>query len=237
MGALTPRRCLPDELPRVAAAATRIFRKPAAPGDLRREYPLLFDAANAPHLWIVERAGEILAHVGFCTSEAQLGEERARVACFGAVFTVESERGQGLSTALLTEAVADARAQGASVGLISGSRSLYQRFGFEPRPPTTFHLAPATGAAPSDLEIAVATPADGPALAALYDAEPVRFLRPPVDWRRLLDSRTVFYGPGRVLMVRRRGCLLAYAAFEGRTVELASIGPAVRAMELAGDRT
>jgi hypothetical protein len=74
--------------------------------------------------------------------------------------------------------------------------------------------------------------ADAPALAALYDAEPVRILRSAGDWKALLAASVLVAWPARIWVVRRAGRITAYLAVQQR-------GPSPRqgrVMEHAGDR-
>jgi GNAT superfamily N-acetyltransferase len=228
----SPRGCRPDEVARVAAAASAIFLHPRYPGaDMAAWYPLLFEPANAPRLRIVERNGQILSHAGFCLREVRLGELRARVACFGAVFTTDARRGQGLGTLVVEDAVAEARAAGAQIGLVSGWRGLYQRLGFSPAPPAVRHRGPPEGSVGGELSIIAATAAHIPTLAALHGAEPIHFERSPGDWARLLAAGIVMMAPGSVLLLRRAGRPVAYAAVERRARD-----GRVPVREVAGDR-
>ncbi len=214
---ITPRACRVGEVAAVAAAATAIFRAPPRSGDMAAEYPLLFDEEHADRLRVIERGGVILSHAGFWLGEAVLGPAgRARIACFGAVFTRPGQEGRGLGSAALADAVATARAMGAQVGLISGQRSLYERLGFSPMPPA---IGYAPGPGPCLGTWSQADPGD---VARLYDAEAVRFVRSPRDWHRLLAAGTVFYGPGTVRQLDRA----AYVAVDA----------ASRVLEFAGDR-
>jgi hypothetical protein len=233
---------------------------------MARRFPLLFDPANAGRLWIVEEDGRIVAHAGYCAPGASLAGTSARVVCFGAIFTEPDRRRRGLASAVLAAALAAARAEGAQLAMISGERPLYRRLGFEPLPATSFLIASATAHPypPSTLpladggeraidrladtfiprpisegawEVLRATKADVAALAALHDAEPVRFVRSPDDWLKLLKAGTVFYGPGAVMLVRRDERAVAYAALERRSTTLPGGGTIVRAVEIAGDRS
>jgi predicted N-acetyltransferase YhbS len=234
-GPYTLRPCTAAEVASVAAAATALFRAPGT-GDMAREYPLLFDEANAAHLWVAERAGTLLAHAGAWLGQVRALGETIPVACFGAVFTQPAARGRGLGSEVLAAAVRAARAAGARLGLVSGSRPLYQRLGFAQIPPTSFVVAGGGSTAPTPLDVAPAREEDSGALADLYSAEPIHFVRSPEDWRRLLACRTVFYGPGHVFVVRAGGRPVAYAAVQGKPTTLPGLGPAFRAVELAGDR-
>ena len=224
------RPCQPQDLPRVTAAANAVFRAPPRVGDMGREYPLLFDARHADRLWIAEEApgGALLAHAGYALFDAVVPGRRLRVACFGSVFTDPAHRGRGLATLLLERGAEAARAAGAALALISGSRGLYQRLGFDPLPPVGFHLCPAA-AGPVEARPATAADAgDIAALIALQEREPSRFVRAADDWARLLDAGVVFYNPGAVWLFGREGRPVAYAAVEDRA--------SLRAPEVGGDR-
>ncbi len=196
-------------------------------------YPLLFDPANAGHLWIVERDGQLLSHAGFCLGEADIQGRTVRTACFGAVFTVEAARGQGLAAQALAAAIAAASAAGAEWGIISGSGALYARAGFVRLAALPTYRVPA--AAPV-VSVEPATLSDVPALAALYDAEPIRFRRSPSEWRQLLAAGILFVGPATVWVVRKNARAFAYLAVNDDALDDPGFVRVFRALEVAGDR-
>jgi hypothetical protein len=75
-----------------------------------------------------------------------------------------------------------------------------------------------------------------PAIMALHAAEPVRFVRPPADWERLVSCGVIFYDPARLFTVERGGRAVAYLVLGRRTDASAAAGDAWRALELGGDR-
>jgi len=193
-------------------------------------YPLLFDPGSADQLRVVERAGAIVSHAGFALFDAQLAERTARVACFGAVFTLPRWRGQGMASAALADAVTVARARGAEFALISGDRPLYARLGFRPISPARRTRGIAPGAA-HGLRVRRAGLDDAAALAALYDTQLVRFRRSPRDWARLLAARVVMFGPGDIWIVED-----AAAGPCGYLAVQRSPGRAPQALEVVGDQ-
>ena len=200
-----------------------------------QNYPLLFAPENAGNLVLaVEPGGRIAAHSGFTLRAAVLLGQPARVACFGAVFTVDDQRGRGLGTRLFQAALDRARAGGAEIALVSGARGMYQRAGFAPYPLCRRYRVP-EGAATAVRLVPYAQEAVED-LARLHDGEPTRFLRTPAEWRALAGAGVVFHHPGRLFLVAPAagGPPLAYLAVATPAAPLGDRGP--RVLELAGDR-
>ena len=156
----------------------------------------------------------------------------------GAVFTVSEARGQRLATRLLENVLADAR-RGTDLVLASGDRDLYRRQGLEPTPPLArFRVTTPGAAAPSGLEVRALDPAsaDVDAVAALYDAEPVHFVRPLEDWRRLLAAGMLVDAPATFHTVCRAGRIVAYVAVQRESRRPDGTKRPRRALELAGDK-
>jgi hypothetical protein len=156
----------------------------------------------------------VVAHSGYRVQDASIFGCTLRVACIGAVCTAPDFRGKGLATRLFHDSLAAMRAEGADLLMISGGRGLYTRNGAVPAATSrqaTFDPA-AFPSWDSDAEVAPATAADAPRLAALYRAEPVRFLRPPAEWAGILAGRWCMNRPARLLAIRRGGEMVAYAA-------------------------
>jgi predicted N-acetyltransferase YhbS len=227
-----PRACRTHELAALARAVNAVFRPSG--GDLVRELPLLLCPANVDNLRVVVAAdGAIAAHAGLCVRQARLAGVTVRVGTLGAVFTRPEDRGHGLASAVVADALAVARGQGVDLALVSGDRNLYLRLGFAPVPPARCWRAPPAAAAPlsPDLTLAAADAAvadDVAALAALHDAEAVRFVRPRADWDALLAAGVVMDGPASLWLVRRRARPIAYLAVRHRASR--------RVLEHAGDR-
>ena len=229
-----------EDLPRLVAAADRVFRQPLRPGvgSMGHDYPLLFDPANAGNLWLAQdAAGEVIAHAGFTLSGASAAGVRTKVACFGAVFTVTEHQGKGLASQVFAAAAAHARASGADLALVSGERGLYERAGFFTYPPCRRYRVASDQQAPSGAT-ARPVPFQPGALAdvmSLQAAEPVRFERSEADWVRLLGTGVLFFYPARLFLIERAGRPVAYAGVA--LLESAeSPGPIARVLEMAGDR-
>ena len=84
------------------------------------------------HLRLVHREGAILAHMAITFRAMRLGERLITVAGLGDVATAPEARGRGLAGALLTQAIALAKASPAEFFLLFGDRPLYAGAGFRP---------------------------------------------------------------------------------------------------------
>jgi predicted N-acetyltransferase YhbS len=160
--------------------------------EMFHDYPQLFNEANREHLRVVAAGGKVVCHVGFTERPASLSGCRIDVACIGAVATLPEQRGRGYASAAFQDACERAAADGVDVMLISGGRGLYTRvgcravgrdWGFSLTPQTAPRLAALPGVAgTAHYTLAPAGPQQIGALRALYQREPVRFLRPLEDW-------------------------------------------------------
>ena len=160
--------------------------------EMFHDYPQLFNEANREHLRVVATGGKVVCHVGFTERPASLSGCRIDVACIGAVATLPEQRGRGYASAAFQDACERAAADGVDVMLISGGRGLYTRvgcravgrdWGFSLTPQTALRLAALPGVAgTAHYTLAPAGPPQIGALRALYQREPVRFLRPLEDW-------------------------------------------------------
>ena len=84
------------------------------------------------HLRLVHRAPGIVAHMAIQFRAMRLGSRLITVAGLGDVATDPSQRGKGLAGALLTQAIAVAKASPAEFFLLFGDRPLYAGAGFRP---------------------------------------------------------------------------------------------------------
>jgi predicted N-acetyltransferase YhbS len=229
------------DLPRVVAAADRVFRQPLRAGlhSMGRDYPLLFDPGNAGNLWLAESPeGKLIAHVGFVLSAATIQGVRVKVACFGAVFTEPQHQGQGMASQVFAAAAAHARASGADLALVSGERGLYRRAGFFTYPPCRRYRVGPGVASPADLPAQPVpfSSAALPALMSLQAAEPVRFERSVDEWQRLLGTGILFFYPARLFLIERQHRPVAYLGVAQLEAAGESKGPIARVLEMAGDR-
>ena len=121
-------RARPEWLPEAVALADSVFR-PAGPGSMASDYPLLFDPANAENLFVHREGGCIVGLVGSLPCDLVIDGRPVRAASIGSVATAPTLRGRGIASALLDLAERELRAGGCRLLLISGQRELYRRFG------------------------------------------------------------------------------------------------------------
>ncbi len=234
-----PRGLREDEWPALRATVNNIFRPEG--GDLTQDCPLLFDPANRENLRVIvadapdTNDARVIAHAGFVIRDALVFRRRIRVVCVGAIFTTPAERGKGLATRVLLDALRRGR-PGADLVMVSGDRDLYRRQGMEPTPPLARFRLPENARRAVGLEVRDITAGDLDSVATLYDAEDVHFVRPPDDWQRLWGAGILVDAPATFSVVLRAGKTVAYVASQraGRRAN-GTVRPR-RILEFAGDR-
>jgi predicted N-acetyltransferase YhbS len=240
-----PRALREGEWDELNAVVSAVFRP-----EMFRDYPQLFAPANREHLRVVAADGEVVCHVGFTERPATLAGCRIDVASIGAVATLDAYRGRGYASAAFQDACDVAAADGVDVMLISGGRGLYTRVGCRPvGQDWTFRLTPETapglaGAPGVAGGAAFALTPVGPeridALRALYQREPVRFLRPRADWEMAFSCRVVMNTASDFWSVSDGETVLAYLIVHqpDKVRRRHPDEPAqVRVVEFAGERT
>lgn len=223
--------CRPTELFQLVELANRVFRAQRN-GDMGAEYPLVFEAPNAENLRVARYDGRIVAHVGLCIRDAHILGAPVRIASIGAVATDPDHRGHGLASRLMAEARAQAVADGASLMLISGGRGLYHRLGFVEVGLFHQYRVPA-GAADPGIEVTEYQRDDLPALIALYQAEPVRFMRHISDWHKLVAAGMLMNQPADIRVIRHGNAIVGYAGVQRPRTG----AEAARVREIAGSRS
>jgi predicted N-acetyltransferase YhbS len=232
------RACRDGELAAVTALASRVFCNDD--GDMGADYPLLFAPENQDGLQLAVDRGVPVAHVGVCIRDAVILGAPLRVAGIGAVCTDPEYRGRGLASTLMEEARRYARDRGASLMLISGGRGLYHRLGyvtvgrFDRYQWTAAQLQPLRR---PEIELSPYAEADLPEVAALHQREPIRFLRPAADWRKLLNAGLLMNRPSQLWLVRQEGHLAAYIGVLTPPPASSASRPAVRIHEFGGSKT
>lgn len=134
---------------------------------------------------------------------------KIKVVSFGGVGTHPEYRGRGLATRLLSACIEEAVAAKATLLIISGGRGLYRRAHAVPSGPV-WETAVRPGDLPSTSDHVVvrrATADDWGAIARLYEAEPVRFLRPAVAYQHASG-----YSHRSLWIFESQGGPVAYAA-------------------------
>jgi GNAT superfamily N-acetyltransferase len=241
--AIETRACRDEELGALVSLANRVFMSDGQ-GEMGAMFPLLFCRENLEGLRVVAGPEGPVAHVGMVVRDAVLLGARIRVACIGAVCTDPGHRGRGFASALMADARRQARESGASLMLISGGRGLYHRLGYvNVGRFDRYQLGAGElhGAGNPGITLTEYREEDLPALAALHQTEPVRFLRSATDWRQLMQAGHLMCAPTDLLGIRQDGHLVAYVGVQRpRAADTrrsdASAGMA-RIRELAGSRS
>jgi GNAT superfamily N-acetyltransferase len=201
------------------------------------QYVQLFNEDNVDNLRICVDDGICVSHVGMTEGWAVLQGCPIQVACIGGVCTHPDYRKRGLASACFDDALRKARQDGVDIMIVSGDRNLYRRRGCV-HVGCDLHFKLTVGAIPADLEesatrvtVEVMTEAELPLVRECYRAEPVRFVRPPEDYGRALQSVRVMDRPSDFLVVRERGEFRCYLVAPQPNVE-----GEPQVAELAGDR-
>lgn len=231
------RACRMEERDALMALINRVF---SGLQDMGAAFPLLFDRDNLEGLRVVPGDQGPVAHVGVCIRPAVILGARIKVANIGAVCTDPDHRGRGLASALMADARRHARESGASLMLISGGRGLYRRLGYVTAgrfDRYQLQAAQLHGPGTPGVELTDYREEDLPGVAALQQAEPVRFVRPASDWRRLLAAGVLMCDPSDLLVIRQGGQSVAYVGVQRPCPGNSRTEGNARIAEMAGSRS
>ncbi len=220
-----------DEFESLDALLSAVFR----PG-LVQQYPHLYSPENTCNMRVVVQDGRVVSHIGTIRRHASLLGCTVRVASLGGVSTYPEHRAKGHATALFEDWMRVCREDGGDFMLVSGYRKMYHRHGCRYVGKDFNYDLLRTDADRFDdagVEVREATPEDAEALAEVYRREPVRWLRPPVDYRNALTSY-VMNRPAQFLMLYERGALQGYVIVQ--MLREQDRERKVQVMEYAGDR-
>ncbi|MGH2371787.1 MAG: GNAT family N-acetyltransferase, partial [Chloroflexota bacterium] len=236
-----PRALRADEWDQLNEVVSTVFRP-----EMFHDYPQLFSEGNRQNLRVVADDGKVVCHVGMTQRPASLAGCRIDVACIGAVSALDAYRGRGFASQAFQDACDTAAAGGVDVMLISGGRGLYTRVGcrqvgqdwdFAVALENARPLAALGGA--SDVALAPAGPDQIDGLRALYQREPIRFIRPVEDWQMAFDCGIVMNTAADFWGVSRHDQVVGYLVVHqpGKVRRRNPDDPAtVRVVEYAGDR-
>lgn len=160
-----------NKIDEAVALANKVFRPDS--GSMREDYPLLFSKENAQNILCVEKDGKIVSIFGLLFREIQFFSARIKVSLVGSVCTDDKYRGRGYSTMLMNEAGKVSIEDGASLMMISGSNSIYRKFGAVNA--GIYFVHPVFGN--SHVKYRKVTPKDLDFITYLHSMEPVRFVR------------------------------------------------------------
>jgi len=210
-----PRAVRPEEFGSLMELVNTVFRTDhgRAP-TMEEEYPHLFAPENLHNLRVILKDGKVVSHVGMTVRDAVILGCRVRVGNVGAVGTYREYRGQGLASMCFRDACAHALEQGVDFLRISGDRGLYRRAGCRPVGlDWEFTVRRGCATARRDgVRVERYEDADLPAVERIYEGEPVRYLRPLEEWRRVVRGGRSTHHRAELWVVRRGDEVVAYLA-------------------------
>lgn len=184
-----PRAVRVEEFPSLRKLEDTVFR-PRPNTSMLDEFPTLFSPENCEHVRVISDGDEIVSCTAFQVRDVSIYGSTVSVASLGAVCTYKEYRGRGFASLLLEDAYSVARAAGADVMFISGGRGLYQRAGcIRGGHELRFTISPSAAddiLANTDIMLSPVQSSEIDTLTALHRTEPVRFIRSPLDWQRLI---------------------------------------------------
>ncbi len=130
--------------------------------------------------WVIADGGKPVSHIRIVYNDLLVYGSRVKAASIGGVCTDPNYRRQGIATTLLAHCTKEAAEAGAALLIISGQRGLYRRaWAVEAGAMLRAKLGPdSINRTPGGVSVRIAEPEDWAACARLYQAEPVRFVRP-----------------------------------------------------------
>lgn len=237
-----PRACRPDELDSLRTLENTVFRS-SDDSCMFREFPTLFHESNCDRLRVIVEDGRPVSAIAYVARRAVIHGNTLRIGSLGAVATYEENRGRGFATALLEDTFEQMKKEKLDLVLISGQRGLYQRAGcaiagHEMR--FSFDPAASTPLLETGITVDEARDEDVPALVALHQNEPVRFIRSPWEWHQFLSVYRITprgaeppFGVRRIWVVKRGEQPLAYFVL---SVGRDPANPSGYVQEFAGSR-
>lgn len=155
---------------------------------MRHRYPWLLSESNLKHRFVALEGNTVTGALSYWTDEVVIDGVRLSVASIGAVATHPDYRQQGIATQLLEHAEKVMREEKIDVVIISGSIDLYIRYGAERLSSVlTFEI-------PKSRQPLTMVPVESshvPALKAMYDQNPCRFVRSVSQMEELIAATSV----------------------------------------------
>lgn len=218
-----------DEMEGLVALTSAVFHP-----SLVQDFPHFFIPENANNLRVVVENGKVVSHIGTLRRDASLMGCTVKTAALGGVATYEEHRGKGHATALFEDTMRVCQQDGVDFMLVSGYRKMYHRFGcrYVGRDWRFKIDAEQMGNFDDGVEISLATEEDLPVLSDIYRREPVRWIRPPSDFRNALGGK-VLNRPSAIHLLKVKGVATAYVIVRDEKKEEAGEG---QILEMAGDR-
>ncbi len=177
------------ELAEAVKLADLVFRDPGQ-RSMGQSFPAIFDSALGLSLGVIEE-GNVVSFLGFVPQQIAVGGAMLDACALGSVCTHPDYRGQGHASVLLGEAFHQAQAIGASLMLISGTRSLYRRNGCHAFGSMRRYRLEAGSQAQADARARPLRPSDWFRLHSLSNAKPAAYRRSIAELAGQLQSAAV----------------------------------------------
>ncbi|MGK9251215.1 GNAT family N-acetyltransferase [Paenibacillus humicus] len=200
------------ELAEAVKLADLVFRDPGQ-RSMGESFPAIFDPALGLSLGVIEE-GRVVSFIGFVPQQIAVGDAVLDACALGSVCTHPDYRGQGHASVLLGEAFHQAEAIGASLMLISGTRSLYRRNGCHAFGSMRRYRLEAGVQPQADPRARPLQPADWFRLHSLSNAKPAAYRRSVAELAGQLRSAAVasmYDFTHRSYVLEEDGELAAYA--------------------------
>ncbi|QQE79192.1 GNAT family N-acetyltransferase [Alicyclobacillus sp. SO9] len=121
-------RATPADVERLGQMLDTVYRPWLTPGEgMPKEFPHLFCAENAHHLYYVEEDGNPVSMIATLPQKVVMQGIAVDVVSIGSVVTIPQYQGRQISSAILDRVVTDWAAAGIPLMLVSGDRGLYRR--------------------------------------------------------------------------------------------------------------
>ena len=203
-----PRSAKVEELGEIISLANEIFRPDG--GDLGVDHACLLNPENAENIGIIRHAKRPVSALAMLLRDVAVRDCHLKAALLGVVCTHPDYRGKGLAGRLCDWAWNRARECGADYTLVSGDRPLYRRRGCRPVGQRFDYRIPAAGTCPDGLTCRELSQDDIDAVSDLYEARPVRYLRPRSDYEIFFRHGWASNIPATMFGLERAGKLTAY---------------------------
>ncbi len=180
---------------RVIGLINKVFRggRGDLPHTMEREFPLLLCKDNRENMRIIEEGGEICSVINFLPRRMAIEGTPILTASIGAVCTHPDYRGRGYSSLILNNVEDRMRALGVRICLISGTRSLYTRWGAGRVKNSVRYRIPSER---RELPWRIREYMEGdlPNLKEIYNFQSTRYIREGRDFELLMESGTFPFG-------------------------------------------
>lgn len=188
------RACKAEEFKEAVALINEVFRiSRGHEPTMEHEFPLLLSKDNLDNMRIIREDGGIVSIVNFLKSDIYIEGTPISAASIGAVCTDSEYRGRGYSSVILDDVEKKMVRDGVEVALVSGTRSLYKRRGFEEADSfIRYRIKPKD----TELDFEVAEYKDEylDDVVRLYSQNATRYKRTYEDFGKLIKSRPFPWG-------------------------------------------